>query len=157
MIRRYQILQQRLLAESHSVQQAATKAQVAFAAGGEFRIDAAALNLHAFYSGVERLFEWIARQIDGSLPQGPAWHQDLLAQMTLNVPGLRPPVIRQTTAAALREYLGFRHIVRNLYAWELDEEKVERLLGLLPAALEALDTDLMQFSQFLAQASLADE
>jgi len=36
-------------------------------------LDSVALNLHGFYSGVERLFELIARHIDGTLPTGETW------------------------------------------------------------------------------------
>ncbi len=44
-------------------------------------LDAVALNLHSFYSGLERLFELIARQLDGSVPAGETWHRQLLLQM----------------------------------------------------------------------------
>ena len=44
-------------------------------------LDSVALNLHSFYSGVERLFELIARHVDGALPAGETWHRDLLQQM----------------------------------------------------------------------------
>ena len=44
-------------------------------------LDSVALNLHAFYSGLERLFELIARHVDGSLPSGETWHRELLQQM----------------------------------------------------------------------------
>ncbi len=56
-------------------------------------LDGVALNLHGFYAGVERIFEEIAREIDGSLPAGPEWHRDLLLQMSAEVAGTRPPVI----------------------------------------------------------------
>ncbi len=32
----------------------------AYTEGGAYKVDAAALSLHGFYSGIERLFEWIA-------------------------------------------------------------------------------------------------
>lgn len=41
-------------------------------------LDGIALNLHGFYSGIERLFERIAVQVDGRLPQGANWHKALL-------------------------------------------------------------------------------
>jgi hypothetical protein len=41
-------------------------------------LDSVALNLHGFYSGVERLFELIARHVDRVLPSGDTWHRDLL-------------------------------------------------------------------------------
>lgn len=132
MITQYQVLQQRLRTEWMNIQIAADKAQAAYAAGGAYNVEAASLLLHGFYSGVERLFEWIARQIDGTLPQGASWHRELLQQMTLDIPTVRPPVLEKPTAKMLEAYLGFRHIVLNLYAWELETIKVDQLIKRLP-------------------------
>lgn len=52
--------------------------------------DAVALNLHGFYSGVEQIFEDIARTIDGGLLSGAEWHTSLLRQMTVEMGKLRP-------------------------------------------------------------------
>ena len=41
-------------------------------------IDSVALNLHSFYTGIERLFELIARHLDRNLPTSETWHRDLL-------------------------------------------------------------------------------
>lgn len=157
MITSYHILRQRLVTEWINVRAAAEKAQAAYAEGGAYHVDAAALSLHGFYSGTERILEWIARQIDGALPQGPAWHRELLEQMMLDVPGVRPSVLQKDTVKQLEAYLGFRHVVRNLYTWELDTTKVERLIKHLPHTLQAVETDLEMFSRFLAAASHADE
>jgi hypothetical protein len=145
------------MSEWTNVRAAAAKAQAAYAEGGAYNIDAAALSLHGFYSGTERILEWIARQVDGTLPQGPAWHRELLDQMTLDAPGVRPPVLQKDTAKQLEEYLGFRHVVRNLYTWELDTTKVERLIKRLPHTLQAVEKDLETFGHFLDAASHADE
>lgn len=157
MITPYHVLHQRLTAEWANVRAAAEKAQAAYAEGGAYNVDAAALSLHGFYSGAERILEWIARQVDGALPQGPAWHRELLGQMTLDVPGVRPPVLQKATAKQLEEYLGFRHVVRNLYTWELDTTKVKQLINRLPHTLPAVEKDLETFGRFLEAASRADE
>jgi hypothetical protein len=49
-------------------------------------VDSAAFNLHSFYSGLEKLFELIARHIDRSLPGGETWHRDLLQRMSQDFP-----------------------------------------------------------------------
>ncbi|MCA9968762.1 MAG: hypothetical protein KC425_01030 [Anaerolineales bacterium] len=157
MITHYPVLHRRIASEWENVRAAAAKAQAAFAAGGDYYVDAASLSLHGFYNGTERLLTWIARQIDGSLPQGASWHRELLQQMTLDVPGVRPPVLRKPTATLLEEYLGFRHIVRNLYAWELEHDKVKRLVDLLPQTVQAMEADLNAFGRFLDAAGRADE
>ncbi|KAA3661457.1 MAG: hypothetical protein DWQ04_16430 [Chloroflexi bacterium] len=156
MIVQYRILHQQLKAEWVNVRAAAEKAQAAYADIGNYRVDAAALNLQGFYSGIERLFEWIGRQIDGTIPQSTSWHRDLLRQMVLDVPGIRPQVIKEETAKLLDEYLGFRHVVRNLYSWDLNTAKVARLIDLLPQALDKIEVDLDEFGRFLQSAGEVD-
>lgn len=94
----------------------------------DFYLDSVALNLHGFYSGVERLFEKIAGSIDGSIPEGANWHHELLSQMSIEVPGIRPAVISTELKEKLEEYRGFRHVVRNVYTYHLDPAKVKPLV-----------------------------
>ena len=37
----------------------------------DFYLDSVALNLHGFYSGLERLFELTVRHVDDRVPEGP--------------------------------------------------------------------------------------
>lgn len=74
-------------------------------------LDGVALNLHAFYSAIEKIFEDIARTIEVSVPSGPDWHRDLLIQMSAEIPGTRPPVISRETRLVLDEFRGFCHVV----------------------------------------------
>ena len=50
----------------------------------DYYLDGVALNLHGFYSGLERVFEKIALAVDGSVPSGANWHRELLNQMSIN-------------------------------------------------------------------------
>ena len=61
----------------------------------DFYLDSVALNLHGFYSGLERIFALIAEIIDGFLPQGENWHLLLLKQMAEEKPQLRPAVYQK--------------------------------------------------------------
>jgi hypothetical protein len=143
--------------------QAAEKAGQAFEQAKEdsqqetYYLDSVALNLHAVYSGVERIFEWIGRDFDGGLPQGATWHRDLLMQMTLSIEEVRPAVLHRSTAEILGEFLRFRHLVRNLYTWNFEAERLSELIRQLPVALAALSQDLDKFGRFLDEASHADE
>lgn len=92
-----------------------------------------ALNLHSFYSGLERLFELIALEFDGGLLGGDAWHTELLRQIALDVPDVRPPVLQPNTATQLDEYRKFRHRIRNIYATNLDPDRMAPLVIGLPA------------------------
>jgi hypothetical protein len=112
-------------------------------------LDSVALNLHGFYAGVERLFELIARHIDGALPDGAMWHRDLLYRMTQDVQKIRPAVISDETAEQLDALRRFRHLVRNVYTMSLDPEKMVDLVEGLPILWPKLRAELMAFADFL--------
>ncbi len=105
--------------------------------------------LHDFYTGIEKIFESIAKEVDGGIPMGEGWHSELLHQMTLDIPGLRPPVISSDTEKKLREYLGFRHLFRKRYGFELDWEKLKRLFLKMPHVLSHLEEELSLFFKTL--------
>lgn len=115
--------------------------------------DGVALNLHGFYSGVEQIFEDIARTIDGALPEGGDWHISLLKQMTVEIGDLRPAVIRIETRQHLDEYRGLRHVIRNVYAFNLRPARLSELVDHAPECLQYLTSDLLIFADFLDQTS----
>ncbi len=109
--------------------------------------------LHDFYTAIENIFETIAPELNGGLPAGEAWHRELLTNMTLDLPGIRPPLLEEETAHALDEFLRFRHLFRNVYGHELDWSRVRSLLEQLPAAWNAVEADLDRFLAFLDSAA----
>ena len=42
--------------------------------------------VHDFYTGIERIFEKIAPELNGGVPAGSAWHRELLESMALDIP-----------------------------------------------------------------------
>jgi len=116
-----------------------------------YNVDAAALNLHGFYAGLERVFLTVAERIDGSVPTGSAWHQEFLRQMTIPLPDVRPAVVSERLAQELDRYRGFRHVVRNVYAYVLDRRRVGELVDDLPATSSMLRTELNDFAELLDQ------
>ena len=85
--------------------------------------------LHDFYSGIERLFERIAVELDGELPRGGDWHSQLLNRMEEEVEGVRPRVLTSGLAERLRPFLRFRHLFRNIYGGQLRWERSTELLA----------------------------
>ena len=69
--------------------------------------------------------------------------------MKLDLPGLRPAVISEETFELLADFLDFRHRFRNIYGFELDEQKLEALEAKFSAALEKLKTEVNTFLNFL--------
>lgn len=105
--------------------------------------------LHDWYTGLEKLLQLVAVTIDGGVPEGDRWHRRLLDAMTVDVPGLRPPVLSSPVAAAVEPYLRFGHVFRNLYGFDLDWEQIRPLLERLPGVHGALVVDLRAFEELL--------
>ena len=117
--------------------------------GDDYYLDSVALNLHGFYNGLER----IAAVVDGSIPRGENWHQELLQQMANEVVGVRPAVISEQTCAQLDEYRGFRHVVRNVYTYKFDPVKLDKLVLNAPRLFARVQTELLAFADFLEEAT----
>jgi hypothetical protein len=115
----------------------------------DFYLDSVALNLHGFYSGLERIFEKIAASVDGSVPEGANWHKELLNQMSMEITGIRPAVISSDLKQKLEEYRGFRHVVRNVYTYHLSPEKIEPLVDTVQEVIANSEKELSAFSKFL--------
>ena len=69
--------------------------------------------------------------------------------MAAEIPGVRPAVISGHLKAQLDRYRAFRHVVRNVYAFSLDRDQVERLVVVLPDTLSATTDELTRFADLL--------
>ena len=160
MIESYMILAGRIRKELDDLQRLSLRANRAMEAARnqpkdlDLYIDSAALNLHDIYSGVERILKQIAATVDGNLPASPEWHRDLLEQMGLDLPQVRPPVLSNESIINLDEYLRFRHVVRNVYTFSLDPERVGRLVKELGPVYDQLRQELFMFAQFLEKVGM---
>jgi hypothetical protein len=68
----------------------------------------------------------------------------------------RPAVLSHAVRAALAELLAFRHVVRHLYAYELDDDRVRLLLQRATALWPAIEADLKRFQAWLEELRLDD-
>jgi hypothetical protein len=118
----------------------------------DYYLDGVALNLHSFYSSLEKIFEKIAATIDGVVPSAANWHQELLSQMSMDIPEVRPAVISQELREMLEDYRGFRHVVRNVYTHQLNPDKIELLIAKIEPVLVKLTAELNAFATFLLDA-----
>lgn len=114
-------------------------------------VESTALKLHNFYTACERIFEKIAGEVNGGLPQTRDWHLRLLRMMTVEVPKLRPRVLTLELAERLTELLRFRHVVRNVYGFELHEGKVEPLVQEIEGLRRELEAQIEEFLSYLEE------
>ena len=155
-------LKMRVQSELCNVQKTAQRALDAWERISQFPeqqsyyIDSVALNLHSFYNGLERILVVIARELDPIFPSGDRWHRDLLEQMGREIPEKRPAILSERTRDLLDEFLAFRHLIRSLYAFELDAERLKYLLDRLPEALSSTKHDIESFCRLLSIAAEQD-
>ncbi len=150
---RGEVLAQRILAELQDISILVVRAEQGWVKAREsqddFFLDGVALNLHGFYSGLERIFERIALAVEDTVPDGANWHQELLIQISAEIPGLRPAVISPDLKEELEPYRGFRHIVRNVYAYNLRPEKMAPLMENLSKVFATVEREIGAFAGFL--------
>jgi len=114
-------------------------------------VDSLALSLQSFYTGCENIFRRIATYVDGELPAGERWHADLLEQMSIALPEIRPLAITENTKQELKEFLSFRHTIRNIYIFDIASEPVITLASIASKVFRNLRMELENFSSFLKQ------
>ena len=162
MIERFAVLASRIRQELADSERVVTKAERAVlaarqsAVNQDLYLDSAALNLHDFYTGIERVFYHIATTIDRSVPSGHEWHRELLRQMGVAIPQIRPAVLSGATIQAVDEFLRFRHVVRNIYAFEFDPDRIDQLADRLRPTFALLEADLLAFVAFLDELAQED-
>ena len=107
--------------------------------------------LHDFYTACERIFLRIAADMDGDVPQGEHWHIELLKRMAAERGEIRPEVISENLARALRPYLGFRHLFRNIYGYELHPDRLCPLMEHFESTFDCFQDEICRFVDFLKQ------
>jgi len=73
--------------------------------------------------------------------------------MAQEVPQARPAVISEKFRSRLDEYRGFRQVVRNVYTFKFDTEKVEKLATEVPDLFADISPELLAFADFLQEAT----
>ncbi len=155
MIESYLVLAERIRKELDDLDRLVARANRAVSTAkknpqdADLFLDSASLNLHDVYSGFERVFRQIAATVDGSVPTNAEWHRELLEQMALDLPKIRPPVLTREAIQRLDEYLRFRHVVRNVYTFSFDPERIGRLVKELEIVFEQVKQELSAFADFL--------
>jgi hypothetical protein len=112
------------------------------------------LKLHNFYTRCERVFRIVASELNGALPGEYDWHRRLLERMAVAHES-RPALISGQTASGLEKYLAFRHVVRNIYGYELEAERVTELVADHEVVWRRFEAEARAFCAWLRE--LAEE
>ena len=107
-------------------------------------VDSLAYQLHNLYSAFEQLFEEVARFFENRIDEA-RYHADLIRRMRLEIRGIRPALLCESTASDLDELRRFRHLFRHAYATDLDPTKVAKLAARVPGIRSAFGQDFERF------------
>lgn len=110
--------------------------------------------LENYYTCLETLFLRVSQSFENNLEES-RWHAALLDRMTLRVPGLREPVIAESTRRDLAELLRFRHFKRYYFEFEYDWERLDFLVGKLKSVHPRVEADIGNFIALLERAGRA--
>jgi len=100
--------------------------------------------LHSFYMGFENIFKRIAQQIDEKFEKTDSWHVDLLESM-IDTTTKRPPILTPNVKRRLRFYLGFRHVFRSHYSYDLNWSKMKHLVLETEDILRSVEKEIQEF------------
>lgn len=112
--------------------------------------------LHSFYTGVEKIFTYVAEGIDGQSPSGARWHQELMDRMGA-ASSNRGVVLSEATIEQLDPYLDFRHFYRHGYSYVLEWEKLEVLVTPLAEVWDHVKQEVQRFLESLVEANNHDD
>lgn len=110
----------------------------------EVEIRAIAASLHAFYTGIERIFVLVEKGTATSLPKSTRWHQELLERVATASEN-RPPVIEPSLKEELTDYLAFRHFFRHSYPMQLDWELLQPLVKRLQLVWKMFEVQITKY------------
>lgn len=125
------------------------RADWAAVASDRLRVVMSCVLVHGWYTGLEMIFERVARRLDQDVPRGEQSHKELLHQMTIELPGLRPAVISDQAEVELRQVLKFRHFFRHAYAVPYDPAKVLAEVDRVVRLHASLERDLASLKRFI--------
>ncbi len=114
----------------------------------ELFYESLALKLHNFYTGCERIFQLIVSELNGTLPSGYDWHKRLLNRMSVAHEGY-PALLTPDTSRLLEGYLAFRHVVRNIYGFELEPQRLQMLATNYPTVWHQVESQIRIFVKWL--------
>jgi len=101
------------------------------------------------YNGMEDILKAIAKDIDGYVPSGENWHQDLLDQMAAES-DVRPAVLGTDLYEQMVALKGFRHVVNHTYGIALKLDKVRENLAVLQQAYPQFVAAITSFEAVLS-------
>lgn len=129
-----------------------SRLEVAGPAGQE----AAAFQLVRLYNVVEQMSLRVAKAFENHLDDETGWHAELIKRLSIDIPGVRPPLWPAALGAPLRQLRGFRHVVTHAYDPTLDPARLALVVRDAETVVAALEPACLAFVHQVEAALPAD-
>jgi hypothetical protein len=144
-------LRQELLRDAEVAESALATAHERFAIAGPAQEEACAFHLCRLFNVVEQMALRIAKRFENAIDDPARWHAELMRRMTLDIPGVRPPLFPRELATPLGELRGFRRVFTHAYDLVLRREKLALLLADADAVVSGLREHALRFVEGVAK------
>ena len=100
--------------------------------------------LHSFYNGLESIFKLIYKSYNEKSLSSRMWHSELLTEMfKIQENGIS--LFNKPLLNDLKEYLGFRHVFRHSYGYEMDWNRLAPLFKKMSHVWENVKSCILNF------------
>jgi hypothetical protein len=107
--------------------------------------------LHNLYSAYEEIFKEISYTFENHIERRSDYHKNLLIRMKMNIPGIRPMLLGETGYLILTELMGFRHVFRHAYNFDISPEKLKSIRTRVLEVMCLINRDIEEFKRFLEE------
>jgi hypothetical protein len=90
-------------------------------------LDSAALLLHSFYIGIEKILEFILKDSKERVAESAGSHMELLDKAFVSNAN-RNQIFKDELREPLDKYLKFRHFIRHSYGFQIEWSRMEHLI-----------------------------
>lgn len=100
--------------------------------------------LHSYYNGLESIFKLIYKNFDEKPLSSKLWHSELLQAMFTQTEK-HSQIFSSELFPALKNYLGFRHVFRHSYAYELNWQRLQLLFYEMNENWHSVKKEILNF------------
>jgi hypothetical protein len=105
--------------------------------------------LHNLYNAYEDMFKEISVCFENNVERSSGFHKNILLRMKITIPGIRPEILSSESFLLLNELLGFRHVFRHAYNYNLEPTRFQQLRERVIIGRSVLDKDINRFCNYL--------